>query len=118
LTERKKTTPASRLNQYELHLYETYWAPKTEGVANLTDVVSFLWDGGVRGMLNSVKSFRRAMFGGMATFYIPWFTPLWLLLARRTGPWKFAKLPKGSEAGSAGGRGAHFRSFDLEAKIC
>jgi hypothetical protein len=43
---------------YELHLYETYWAPKTEGVAQLTDVVSFLWDGGLRGILNSIKSFK------------------------------------------------------------
>jgi hypothetical protein len=76
----KKDDAGKPLNQYELHLYETYWAPKTEGVANLTDVVSFLWDGGIRGMLNSVKSFKRAMFGGMATFYIRWFTPLWLLL--------------------------------------
>jgi hypothetical protein len=69
------------VRKYELHLYETYWAPKTEGVANLTDVVSFLWDGGLRGLLNSVKSFKRAMFGGMAQFYIRWFTPLWLILA-------------------------------------
>ena len=66
------------LKRYELHLYETYWAPKTEGVAQLTDVVSFLWDGGLRGLLNSVKSFRRAMFGGMADFYIRWFTPVYL----------------------------------------
>jgi hypothetical protein len=32
-------------------------------------------------MLNSVKSFRRAMFGGMATFSIRWLTPFWLCLA-------------------------------------
>jgi len=67
--------------KYELHLYETYWAPKTEGVANLTDVTSFLWDGGLRGILNWVKSFKRAMFGGMATFSIRWLTPFWLCLA-------------------------------------
>jgi len=67
--------------KYELHLYETYWAPKTEGVAQLKDVVSFLWDGELRGILNSVKSFRRAMFGGMAEFSILWWTPLWLVLA-------------------------------------
>jgi hypothetical protein len=36
----KKDDAGKPLNQYELHLYETYWAPKTEGVANLTDVVS------------------------------------------------------------------------------
>jgi hypothetical protein len=72
----KKDNTGKPLKHYELHLYETYWAPKTEGVAQLTDVVSFLWDGGLRGLLNSVKSFKRAMFGGMATFYIRWFTPL------------------------------------------
>ena len=69
------------IKKYELHLYETYWAPKTEGVANLTDVVSFLWDGGLRGILNSVKSFKRAMFEGMAKFRIPWFTPVYLCVA-------------------------------------
>jgi hypothetical protein len=68
------------LKQYELHWYETYWAPKTEGVAKLTDVVSFLWDGGLRGILNSIKSFKRAMFGGMATFSVRWLTPFWLCL--------------------------------------
>ena len=75
-----KDAAGQPLKRYELHLYETYWAPKTEGVAQLTDVVSFLWDGGLRGILNSVKSFQRAMFGGMATFSIRWLTPLWLCL--------------------------------------
>ena len=76
----EKDQAGKPLRQYELHLYETYWAPKTEGVAKLTDVVSFLWDGGLRGILNSVKSFQRAMFGGMATFSIRWLTPFWLCL--------------------------------------
>jgi hypothetical protein len=66
---------------YELHLYESYWAPKTEGVAKLSDVVSFLWDGGSRGILNFFKKFHRAMFGGMAQFTVPWRTPVWLCLA-------------------------------------
>jgi hypothetical protein len=70
-----------RAKNYELHLYESYWAPKTEGVAKLTDVVGFLWDGGSRGLLNSVKKFKRAMFGGMAQFSVPWRTPFWLCLA-------------------------------------
>jgi hypothetical protein len=68
------------VKKYELHLYETYWAPKTEGVARLKDVVSFLWDGGLRGILNSFKSFQRAMFGVMAPFAIRWLTPFWLCL--------------------------------------
>ena len=64
-----------------MNLYESYWAPKTEGVAKLTDVVGFLWDGGSRGLLNSMKKFKRAMFGGMAKFSVPWRTPFWLCLA-------------------------------------
>jgi hypothetical protein len=75
-----KDAAGQPLKRYELHLYETYWAPKTEGVAQLTDVVSFLWDGGLRGILNSIKSFQRAMFGGMASFCVRWLTPLWLCL--------------------------------------
>jgi hypothetical protein len=65
---------------YDLHLYETYWAPKTEGVAKLSDVVSFLWDGGTRGLLNSFKSFQRAMFGGMGSFKIPLRSPFYLCI--------------------------------------
>jgi hypothetical protein len=58
------------LHRYELHLYEAYWAPETEGVAKLQDVVSFLWDGALRGLLNSFEGFKRAMFGDMETFTI------------------------------------------------
>ncbi len=46
----------------ELHLYEAYWAPLTEGVAKLTDVLSFLYDGALHGLLNCVRPFHRAMF--------------------------------------------------------
>src|SRR6202166_1413748 len=80
-TRPARPAPANPPKKYELHLYETYWAPKTEGVANLKDVASFLWDGGLRGILNSMKSFKRAMFGGMAMFRILCFTPLYLCLA-------------------------------------
>jgi hypothetical protein len=72
---------SGRVKQYELHLYESYWAPKTEGVAKLADVVGFLWDGGSRGILNWAIKFKRAMFGGMAQFRITSLTPLWLCLA-------------------------------------
>ena len=69
---------------YELHLYESYWAPKTEGVAKLTDVVSFLWDGGTRGLMNSFRDFNRAMFGGMALFRIRLRTAVWICLTLAT----------------------------------
>src|ERR1700686_682864 len=52
----------------ELHLYEAYWAPLTEGVANLRDVTGFLVDGALRGILNSLKKFKRAMFGEICEF--------------------------------------------------
>ncbi len=72
---------SGEVKHYELHLYESYWAPKTEGVAKLTDVIGFLWDGGTRGLLNSWKKFKRAMFGGMALFSVHVTTPIWLCLA-------------------------------------
>jgi len=68
-------------HKYELHLYEAYWAPMTEGVAKLTDVISFLVDGALRGLLNCVTPFRRALFGVMEGFRIPCRTPFWIGLA-------------------------------------
>ena len=64
----------------EVHLYECYWAPKTEGAVQLRDVVSFLWDGGSRGLINFVTGFARALFGHMVKFSLTWRTPLYLLL--------------------------------------
>jgi hypothetical protein len=63
----------------DLDLYECYWAPKTEGVVKLKDVISFLWDGGSRGLLNSMKPFQRALFNQMEYFSISWRTPTYLL---------------------------------------
>jgi len=63
----------------EVDLYECYWAPKTEGVVKLKDVISFLWDGGSRGLLNSRKPFQRALFNQMEYFKISWRTPTYLL---------------------------------------
>jgi hypothetical protein len=45
----------------ELHLYEAYWAPVTEGVPKVSDVVSFFFRGGLRGLMNC-RGFSRAMF--------------------------------------------------------
>ncbi len=68
----------------EVHVYECYWAPKTEGVVKLRNVIDFLWDGGSRGLINSVFKFQRALFGAMARFRIPFRTPLYLLVALAT----------------------------------
>ena len=64
----------------QLHLYEAYWAPVTEGAARLSDVISFFFNGGMRSIWNSGKPFLRAMFPdespagpqqGMQQFKIP-----------------------------------------------
>ena len=55
----------------ELHLYEAYWAPITEGQVKLADVISFLFDGSLRGILNALKAFQRVLFGTVAPFKIP-----------------------------------------------
>jgi len=48
----------------EVHLYEAYWAPLTEGRVGVTDVVSFLLSAGWGGWMNvRGKIFRRWMFG-------------------------------------------------------
>ena len=60
----------------ELHLYEAYWAPITEGVAKLRDVIGFLINGALRGILNSRKKFKRAMFGKICDFKIRKRVPL------------------------------------------
>ncbi len=68
----------------ELHLYEAYWAPLTEGVAKLTDVAGFLVNGAVRGILNSFKPFKRAIFGDVCEFKVqkrvPFYISIVLLL--------------------------------------
>lgn len=44
--------PRRGADPQEVHLYECYWAPKTEGAVRLADVISFLWDGGTHGLAN------------------------------------------------------------------
>jgi hypothetical protein len=65
----------------EVHLYEAYWAPLTEGVANLRNVMSFLWNGATRGLVNWARHFQRAMFGEMVPFKLTWRTPLYTATA-------------------------------------
>ena len=52
----------------EVHVYEGYWAPVTEGQVKITDVISFLLRGGFNGMRNAWKDFHRWMFGGAVNF--------------------------------------------------
>jgi hypothetical protein len=64
----------------EVHVYEAYWAPLTEGVVRLRDVVMFLfraaWNG-LRG-LKWPPTFRRFIFNGICTFPVGLLTGVWL----------------------------------------
>ena len=55
----------------ELHLYEAYWAPVTEGEVKLSEVISFLFSASFRGLLNAVQPFHRAMFEQFVKMKIP-----------------------------------------------
>jgi len=53
----------------EVHFYEAYWAPLTEGRVDLRDVISFLRSGGGNGLRHSLfSSSSRFMFGKMFPF--------------------------------------------------
>ena len=52
----------------EVHVYEAYWAPFTEGQINLRDVMSFLLRAGLNGLLNCGSTFQRWLFGGVVSF--------------------------------------------------
>src|SRR5436190_14729502 len=59
--------------EVQVHVYEAYWAPLTEGKATLRDVHSFLWDAAVNSAINCIKykRFSRYVFGGFKEFEVP-----------------------------------------------
>jgi hypothetical protein len=65
----------------DVHIYESYWAPLTEGKVTLRDVVAFLLRGGVGGLGFAIRPFGRWLFGEFVEFRPPLLTILWLLLA-------------------------------------
>jgi hypothetical protein len=73
-----KVRSADGKKDVELHLYEAYWAPLTEGVSKLSDVVGFLVNGSIRGLLNSIKPFQRAMFGNVCKFKVKKDVPVYI----------------------------------------
>ncbi|HEX2022134.1 MAG TPA: hypothetical protein VHH36_05435, partial [Candidatus Thermoplasmatota archaeon] len=64
----------------EVHFYEAYWAPLTEGRVTLRDTLGFLVRGGFNGAVNGQGPFRRWLFGRMAEFPENAMTTFWLLL--------------------------------------
>lgn len=53
---------------HELHLYEAYWAPLTEGRVTLRDVVYLLSMAAVNGVRNGSTEFSRWLFGNLVAF--------------------------------------------------
>lgn len=51
----------------EVHVYEGYWAPITEGQVTLRDVITFLFHAGLKGLTNCL-SFERWIFGKAVSF--------------------------------------------------
>jgi hypothetical protein len=65
----------------DVHIYESYWAPLTEGRVTLRDVMGFLIRGGAGGLRFARRPFRRWMFGEFMEFGASVATVLWLLLS-------------------------------------
>ncbi len=61
------TLTAKDGSEREVHLYEAYWAPMTEGVVTLRDVFRFLVRATYNGIVNG-WTFQRWMFGGLVGF--------------------------------------------------
>jgi hypothetical protein len=65
---------------HEVHVYESYWAPLTEGNVTLRDTMRFLLGGGFNGLAN-LGTFKRWLFGKFQLFSIPVRTVFYLLVA-------------------------------------
>ena len=60
-------------SEREVHVYEGYWAPLTEGQVRLRDVLAFLLRGTVNGIWNGIRrgGLARWLFGRYSSFPIP-----------------------------------------------
>jgi hypothetical protein len=58
--------------QIDVHVYEGYWAPLTEGQISFLETVSFLFSAAFNGIKSSVRgsAFKRWMFGGFQKMQI------------------------------------------------
>ena len=65
----------------EVHVYEAYWAPITEGKVSLRDVMRFLFNAGFDGWRHSFDPFRRYVAGSLHEFPTPVRTPVYLATA-------------------------------------
>ena len=64
----------------ELHVYEAYWAPLTEGAVSLRDVIYLVFRAVSDGVRNGTAEFRRWLFGQSYQFPPQIRTVAWLLV--------------------------------------
>jgi hypothetical protein len=65
----------------DVHLYEGYWAPLTEGRTTARNVIGFLAGAGLNGLRHTKGKFRRWLFGKYPELPIPIRTVFFLLTA-------------------------------------
>lgn len=68
----------------DVHLYEGYWAPLTEGRTTARNVIGFLAGAGLNGLRHTKGRFRRWLFGKYPELPIPVRTVFYLLIALAT----------------------------------
>lgn len=74
----------SGVETVEVHLYEGYWAPLTEGRTTARNVIGFLTGAGLNGLRHTKGKFRRWLFGKYPVLAIPVRTVFFLLIALAT----------------------------------
>jgi hypothetical protein len=74
----------SGADSVEVHLYEGYWAPLTEGRTTARNVIGFLAGAGLNGLRHTKGKFRRWLFGKYPELPIPVRTVFYLLIALAT----------------------------------
>jgi hypothetical protein len=67
--------------EHEVHVYEAYWAPLTEGRVTLRDTMAFVLYAGLNGLKNAKSRFQRWMFDDLFCFPTEVRILLYLLVA-------------------------------------
>src|SRR5262245_57438863 len=60
---RAELTVTARSGATDVHVYEAYWAPLTEGQIGIKETIAFLWHAGINGAWRGVRPFERWSFG-------------------------------------------------------
>jgi hypothetical protein len=74
----------SDTDSVDVHVYEGYWAPLTEGRTTARNVIGFLAGAGLNGLRHTRGKFRRWLFGKYPELPIPVRTVFYLLIALGT----------------------------------